>query len=91
LRKAGLARSVREAGGGHVLARPATEITLREIFEALEGAEAFVPCTADPTLCDCAAACVSVLPSATANKPLAWATWLAGSLGDRLICNSTSC
>jgi len=59
VRKAGLVRSVRGAGGGHVLARSATEITLREVFEVLEGAEAFVPCTSDPTLCDRVGECVA--------------------------------
>ncbi len=37
LRRAGLIRSKRGARGGHVLARPASEITVRQILEALEG------------------------------------------------------
>ena len=38
LRKAGLIESRRGPGGGHVLARPAAEITLAELVAALEGA-----------------------------------------------------
>ena len=37
LRRAGLIRSKRGPGGGYTLARAATEITLRQIVEALEG------------------------------------------------------
>jgi Rrf2 family protein len=37
LAKLGLVRSARGAGGGFVLGRPANEITLREVVEAVEG------------------------------------------------------
>jgi len=37
LRKAGLIQSRRGPGGGHCLARPASEITLAELVAALEG------------------------------------------------------
>jgi Rrf2 family protein len=37
LRKAGLITSRRGPGGGHSLARPATEITVAELITALEG------------------------------------------------------
>ena len=37
LAKLGLVRSARGAGGGFVLGRPAAEITLREVVEAVEG------------------------------------------------------
>jgi Rrf2 family protein len=45
LRKADLVRGKRGPGGGYVLARPAGEITLRDILEAVEGplADAVVP------------------------------------------------
>lgn len=59
LRSAGLVRSVRGARGGHLLARPPHSITLREIFEVLEGREGFVHCTTDPQVCDRAKTCVT--------------------------------
>lgn len=75
---AGLVRSVRGPRGGYMLARPANEITLRQIFEALEGGDSFVDCTAHPEVCDmsdiCATrevwaklynTCISVLESIT--------------------------
>lgn len=37
LRKAGLITSRRGPGGGHVLARPASEVTVAELITALEG------------------------------------------------------
>ena len=37
LRRAGLVTSKRGPGGGYLLARPATEITLRDVVEAVEG------------------------------------------------------
>ena len=37
LRRAGLVDSKRGPGGGYTLARPAAEVSLREIVEALEG------------------------------------------------------
>src|SRR5919197_2801439 len=49
LRKAGLVESRRGARGGYLLARPADEITMAEVVEALEGAIAPIECiTADP-------------------------------------------
>ena len=44
LRKAGLLSATRGAHGGYLLARPATEITLLEIIEALEGPLTLVEC-----------------------------------------------
>jgi Rrf2 family protein len=45
LRKAELVRGKRGPGGGYVLARPASEITLRDILEAVDGplADAIAP------------------------------------------------
>ncbi len=37
LKRAGLVRSQRGVRGGYILARPASQITVREILEALEG------------------------------------------------------
>ena len=44
LRKAGLVESTRGAHGGYVLARPADEITMDEVVNALEGAVAPMEC-----------------------------------------------
>ena len=43
LRRSGLVASVRGPRGGHMLARPADEITVLEIMEALEGPLVVVP------------------------------------------------
>lgn len=59
LRQAGLLRSVRGAAGGHLLARAPHEITLREIFEAMEGTEGFVQCTVEPDICPRVSSCVT--------------------------------
>src|SRR4051812_43897165 len=49
LRKAGLVESRRGARGGYLLARPAEEITMAEVVQALEGDIAPIECiTADP-------------------------------------------
>jgi len=45
LARAGVVESVRGAGGGYRLAKPASEITLWEIVEAIEGAEPPFRCT----------------------------------------------
>jgi Rrf2 family transcriptional regulator, cysteine metabolism repressor len=44
LRKAGLVDSRRGSRGGYLLARPATDITMAEVVEALEGAIAPIEC-----------------------------------------------
>lgn len=59
LRSAGLIRSVRGAKGGHMLARRPDRITLREIFDVLEGCDGFVQCTTDPHVCERAKTCVT--------------------------------
>jgi Rrf2 family protein len=58
LRRAGLVASKRGPTGGHVLARPAREISLRQAFDVLEGSTAFWWCveTEDPD-CKYAAGC----------------------------------
>ena len=78
LRTAGLVRSVRGSQGGYTLVKPPDQITLREVFDVLEGSEGFVHCTTDPQVCDrhdlCVtrevwahmyAACMEVLESTT--------------------------
>src|SRR5450759_1574068 len=58
LRNRGLVIAERGAAGGYRLARPASDITLVEIFEALEGALAPVECVRDRTVCGRAEDCV---------------------------------
>ena len=52
LSKGGLLRSVRGAGGGIQLARPAAAITLADIIEAVEGPIAMTSCINTAT-CNC--------------------------------------
>jgi Rrf2 family transcriptional regulator, cysteine metabolism repressor len=54
---AGIIRSVRGARGGISLARPASDITLNEIVQTLEGSTAPVDCIDDPTLCSRSESC----------------------------------
>lgn len=51
LRRAGLVRAIRGPGGGWVLARPASRIWPADVFEALEGSTALVPCAEDARIC----------------------------------------
>jgi Rrf2 family protein len=51
LRAAGLVRSMRGAHGGYVLARPASQITARDIVEVLEGPIAVSDCLMSPGSC----------------------------------------
>lgn len=53
LRKAGLIVSRRGPGGGHCLARPASEITLNELIDALEGPVAATEDTSEPRRATC--------------------------------------
>ena len=50
--RAGLLRSSRGVNGGFALARPASEIDLLEILEAIEGPVALTDCVPDPTNCE---------------------------------------
>jgi Rrf2 family protein len=47
-----LVKSIRGAGGGYILARHPSEIKLREILMALEGACCLVECVDDEDYCD---------------------------------------
>src|ERR687888_1913007 len=49
LRKAGLVESRRGARGGYLLARPAKQITMAEVVEALEGSIAPIECITEGT------------------------------------------
>ena len=59
LEAAGLLRSVRGAGGGISLARPASEIKLSEILQALEGLIALVECVDNAEWCSRSASCAT--------------------------------
>src|SRR5215510_14151138 len=55
--KAGLLRSTRGVNGGFALARPATEISLLDIVEAIEGPLGLVDCLEEPCACELADEC----------------------------------
>ncbi len=57
LRNAGLITAVRGNTGGYALAKPPIEITLREIFEILEGGVDLVDCLDDEIPCGRESAC----------------------------------
>jgi len=59
LKSAGLVRGVRGARGGYVLARPAKEIKMSEVFRCLEGPVVTVECLNDKSYCKKTADCVS--------------------------------
>src|SRR5450756_1001482 len=62
LRNSGLVVAERGASGGYRLSRPASDIRLDEVFEALEGELAPVECLRNPLVCDRAADCVAREP-----------------------------
>lgn len=49
---AGLVTALRGVAGGIVLARPANEITLLDVVEAMQGGVSCSVCTRDPDWCD---------------------------------------
>jgi Rrf2 family protein len=59
LKTSGLIRSTRGARGGYVLAKNPSEISLRDIVQALEGSWCLVDCLDDKDLCDRAKECVT--------------------------------
>jgi Rrf2 family transcriptional regulator, cysteine metabolism repressor len=59
LRSSGFVRSVRGSKGGYILARPAGEIRLSEIFRCLEGPVTTTECVEDEDCCHRAADCVA--------------------------------
>ena len=60
LRRAGLIKNIRGKGGGYILSRPASAITLKDIIEAVEGSLAPVECVDNPALCDRSAECPTI-------------------------------
>jgi Rrf2 family protein len=59
LRRSGLIRSVRGAHGGYLLSSPAGEVTLLDVWEALEGPLSPVECLDNPATCEMVAECVT--------------------------------
>jgi len=59
LEVAGLARSIRGAGGGISLARPPSEIKLSQVFQALEGPIVLVECVDNPEWCPRSSRCAT--------------------------------
>ncbi len=57
LRNASLLRSLSGNRGGYVLARPAGDITLLEIMEAVDGPVSIIECADNPEFCERAAFC----------------------------------
>jgi len=57
LRAAGILKAVRGLHGGYVLARPPESISLKELFEVLEGSIAPVDCVDHPDSCPMQAVC----------------------------------
>jgi Rrf2 family iron-sulfur cluster assembly transcriptional regulator len=57
LSRAGVVRSHRGARGGFSLSRPAAEITLKQIVEAIEGPLALCPCLSPVDNCERRATC----------------------------------
>ena len=59
LKTAGLVRSRRGVGGGHLLARDPEKVKLSEVLRALEGPLSLVDCVGDAELCDRSHRCVT--------------------------------
>ncbi len=58
LSKAGLVRSTRGPAGGFALTRPASDITLLEVFETMEGPLEETRCLLDKPVCDGKTCCM---------------------------------
>ena len=59
LKSAGLIESTRGAHGGYVLAKPLSDISIKEIVRALEGPLTLVKCVEKPASCKKAQSCVA--------------------------------
>src|SRR5574340_1067646 len=57
LRKDGLIKSVRGSKGGHMLARPPAQITMRQVLQALEGYVPPMECLPNPAFCQLSPGC----------------------------------
>lgn len=52
LTRQGITRAYRGVHGGYMLARPAAEITMRDVLETIDGPTAINRCLLDPALCN---------------------------------------
>lgn len=59
MKTAGLVRSRRGVGGGHLLAKDPEQIKLSDVLRALEGPLSLVDCVGDAELCDRSHRCVT--------------------------------
>jgi Rrf2 family protein len=59
LKSAGFVRSIRGAKGGYILAKPANQIKLSDVFNALEGPVTTVECLENDNYCVRVADCVA--------------------------------
>lgn len=59
LKKAGFIRSIRGSKGGYVLARDPSDVTMRDIVEALEGSLSPVECIEDGRVCSRSGTCAA--------------------------------
>jgi Rrf2 family protein len=59
LKNAGLITSHRGSHGGYLLAKPAEQITLKDVVSVLEGPMCLVDCVDNPRLCRRSANCIS--------------------------------
>ncbi len=59
LRTAGVVTSVRGSKGGYCLARPPSEVCLKDLVEILEGPLNLVDCLGDPKRCERSSSCVT--------------------------------
>ena len=98
LKNASLVTAVSGRHGGYLLARPAPEISLRHIFEAVIGPINIVKCVLEPPVCpknaDCRTRLLHVLMTSRINELLEsftladmgsseWADIVTDALGDR--------
>jgi Rrf2 family protein len=64
LKTSGLVHAVRGKQGGYVLGRPAADITLKDVYQCLEGSTAPVDCVDTPSSCESQPECPT------------WDTWV---------------
>jgi Rrf2 family protein len=70
LKKANYIKSFRGAKGGHVLAKPPSEITVGEIVALLEGGRSLTKCIDDPNVCERVADCPTRIVWLEATKAM---------------------